>query len=221
MGGGFFGGQSSQQQQQTSSTTSPYAAPLAGLSQQLAGVGIPLASLAGSQMMEALRTGGVNAFLPFITRAMDAVRQGGTQTIQQLRQALARSGFGRTGMAAADISQANQAVNQQVASTPSSMLQDWITQAGPFGAQLAGGGLSGLSSAGGLTRTGTGTSSGTSTYTPGLLDWMSIGAGSPGLAQGIASSVSAPLGTFWNWFSGSGGNSAFSDPLAGSQVFAS
>lgn len=220
MGGGFFGGSSSQQQQQTSSTSSPYAAPLAGYSQQLAGVGIPLATTAASQMMEALRTGGVNAFLPFITRAMDAVRQQGTQTIQNLRQALARSGFARTGMATSQLAEANQAVNQQVAMTPTDLIQSLITQAGPFGAQLTGAGLSGLSTAGGLTRTGTGTSTSTGTYDPGLLQWMTLGLGNPDMGGGIANSLSAPLGTFWNWFSGGGNNASFSDPLVGSNIAA-
>lgn len=221
MGGGFFGGSSSSNQQQTSSTSSPYAAPLAGYSQQLAGVGIPLATTAASQMMEALRTGGVNAFLPFITRAMDAVRQQGTQTIQNLRQALARSGFARTGMATSELAQANQAVNQQAALTPTDLIQQLITQAGPFGAQLTGAGLSGLSTAGGLTRTGTGTSTSTGTYDPGLLQWMTLGLGNPDMGGGIANSLSAPLGTFWNWFSGSGAPAAADTGAAAASNFAS
>ena len=228
MGSGFFGGSSSgnsttnqafnQQSKDTSSssTSSPYAGPLANLATILQGIGSPIAGQLGSQYLEALRTGGVGSFLPFITRAMDAVRQGGSQSIQQLRQMLARSGFANSAMTPGTLAQANQQVNQQAAMTPSEMLQSWISGAGPFATNLISQALGGLQAAGSLTRniqgqttgqvsgTSTGTTSGTSSYDPGLLQWLSLGMGNPiGLgSSSLGSTVSQPLGSMWDWFSG-------------------
>ena len=227
MGGDFLGGGSSGTQSGTSSgtssTTSPYAAPLANIGTLLTNVGSPLTSLAGSQYLEALRTGGVNSFLPFITRALDAVRSQGSESVQNLRQMLARSGLGRTGLGQADLAQAQQQAGQNVASTPMEFIQQTIQNAGGFGANLLGAATGALSNAGSLSRStmGTSTETGTTgtTRIPGLLDWFQIGAGSPGLAGGISDLASSGTGTgILDWLRSLRGFGSFSDPLNTSAV---
>lgn len=86
MGGGGAGKSS------TSTQTSPYATLLANWSNRLMKTWMPVQNQLASQTGEAMRTGGVNAQIPIISRAVDAARQGATQTEEQTRQALARSG---------------------------------------------------------------------------------------------------------------------------------
>src|SRR5215472_1732938 len=128
--------QEQQQEQQKNIAASPYAAPLAASGMTDIGAGQQLTQTSAAQMLEALRTGGVNAFIPWIQRAVDSVRQGGSQGVQSLRQQLATGGFGSTLAGQAQLAQAQQQTAQQVASTPSDLIQSWITQAPGYGAQL-------------------------------------------------------------------------------------
>lgn len=86
MGGGGSGKTS------TSTQSSPYATLLANWSDRLMKTWMPVQNQLASQTGEALKTGGVNAQIPIISRAVDAARQGATQTEEQTRQSLARSG---------------------------------------------------------------------------------------------------------------------------------
>jgi hypothetical protein len=137
-------------------TASPYAAPLAASGQADITAGIPLVQTSASQMLEALRTGGVNAFIPWISRAVDAVRQAGSTGVQTLRQGLARSGMGNTLGGQAAVAQAEQQAGQQAASTPANLIQNWIQQAPAYGAALTSAGRGGLAAAmpGAMTVTG-------------------------------------------------------------------
>jgi len=131
----------------TSSTTSPYAGILANIGQGLSGTGTAITKQVGNQMLEALRTGGVNSFIPWITRNLDTVRSSGSQGVQNLRQTLSRAGFGNTAAGQAQIAQANQAANQATANVPSEAAQSLISQAPGFGLNAANAGVGAISAA--------------------------------------------------------------------------
>lgn len=153
----------SQQQTSTTTQTSPYASALArfGIGQEKTAQ--PIMSLLGSQTLEALRTGGVNAFIPWISRAVDAVKQAGASGVQGLRQQLARGGFGGTLAGQGALAQAQQQAGETAASTPSNLAMQLISGAGPFATGLATGGGGQIAAA--MPFAATGTTTGTTTGT--------------------------------------------------------
>lgn len=139
--GGFTNGQS------TNQTTSPYAPALAKFGVQQMKTAEPINAQLGSQFLEALRTGGVNSFIPWITRALDSVRSAGSTGVEQLRQNLARSGFGGSSEGQAMLAQGEQQANQQTAMTPAQMIMQFITGAPAFASNTANSGANALSGA--------------------------------------------------------------------------
>jgi hypothetical protein len=150
-------------QNSTSTTSSPYADRLARFGTQQEKTAQPILSLLGSQTLEAMRTGGVNAFIPWITRAVDAVRQAGSSGVQALRQTLARGGFGGTLAGQGAVAQAQQQAGETAAATPTDLAMQLISGAGPFATGLASGGGGQIAAAMPGATTTTGTTSGTQT----------------------------------------------------------
>jgi len=131
----------------TSTTSSPYAALLARIGQGLSGTGTAITKTVGQQMLEALRTGGVGSFIPWITRNLDTVRSAASGGVQGLRQQLARAGFGNTAAGQAQIAQAQQAAGEEVAQVPSRAVQSLVSEAPGFGLSAATAGTGAISAA--------------------------------------------------------------------------
>jgi hypothetical protein len=149
-----FGGTSSG----TSSTSSPWSAALGNIGQSAWGMAKPLLNNLGSDFLEALRTGGVNSFLPWITRALDASRASSSGGIQDLRQNLARTGQGGSSFGQEQIQTAETQSGEQANMIPSSMIMDFIKQAPGFATGLANTAVGAESAAGNLNQTTTTTS---------------------------------------------------------------
>lgn len=148
-----FGGASSQ----TTSNNSPWAGPLAAMGKQAWGVAQPLLSTLGSQFLEALKTGGVNSFLPWINRAVDASRMASSKGIEGLRQNLARTGqTGSFGQQA--LSEAEMSAGDATANIPSQLIQSFISGAPGFALGAGGLGVKSTAAAGNLQNTSTTTS---------------------------------------------------------------
>ncbi len=144
-----FGGASTQNTQ----NNSPWAGPLGNMGKSAWKIAQPLMSTLGSQFLEALKTGGVNSFIPWINRAVDASRMSASQGIEGLRQNLARSGQGNSAFGEAELSEANMQAGNQVANTPEEMIMQFISGAPSFAlgtGKLAAGAMEG---AGGLQNT--------------------------------------------------------------------
>lgn len=184
----------------TSSQTSPYAERLARFGTQQEKTAQPILSLLGSQTLEALRTGGVNAFLPWISRAVDAVRQAGSSGVQSLRQQLARGGFGGTEAGQGAVAQAQQQAGETAAATPTDLVMQLISGAGPFATGLAAGGGGQIAGAmpGAMTTAFTGASRGTQTgqQTSGGQSYGQQT--SSGVNYGQSQTTTTP--SFWDYF---------------------
>jgi len=124
---GLGGGSSS-----TTQNNSPWAGPLGNMGKSAWKIAQPLMSTLGSQFLEALKTGGVNSFIPWINRAVDASRMSASQGIEGLRQNLARSGQGNSAFGEAELSEANMQAGNQVANTPEEMIMSFIKGAPGF-----------------------------------------------------------------------------------------
>src|SRR5713101_44804 len=122
-----FGGSS-----QTTQNNSPWAGPLGNMGKSAWKIAQPLMSTLGSQFLEALKTGGVNSFIPWINRAVDASRMSASKGIEGLRQNLARSGQGNSAFGEAQLSEANMQAGNQVANTPEEMIMSFIQGAPGF-----------------------------------------------------------------------------------------
>src|SRR5216684_7633427 len=142
----------------TTSTNSPWAGVLGNMGKSAWKIAQPLMSTLGSQFLEALKTGGVNSFIPWINRAVDASRMSASKGIEGLRQSLARTGQGNSAFGEAQLSEANMQAGNQVANTPEEMIMSFIQGAPQFAlgtGKLAEGAMG---MAGGLQNTSTTTS---------------------------------------------------------------
>lgn len=144
-----FGGTSSG----SSSVSSPYASTLGSMGKQEFKIAQPLLQTLGSQFLEALRTGGVNSFLPWITRALDASRQSASQGIQSLRQNLARTGLGGSSFGQSEIDQAQMQAGESANQTPAQMVMQFIQGAPGFAQGLASDATGNIAAAGNLDQT--------------------------------------------------------------------
>ena len=174
----------------TSSTTSPWAGPLGSFGTFETKLARPLLNTLGSQFLEALRTGGVNSFIPWITRAVDASRSAASTSNEELQQRLARSGFDRTSAGAAIAGNQAFAGNQNVAATPEEMIMNFIQGAPSFATSLASGGTSALSAAGGLQNTRR------TSQTPSFWDQFNQGVQSGGV---LAAGFNPPTSNIYNF----------------------
>src|SRR5713101_3586198 len=138
---------------QNTQTNSPWAGPLGNMGKSAWKIAQPLMSTLGSQFLEALKTGGVNSFIPWINRAVDASRMSASKGIEGLRQNLARSGQGNSAFGEAELSEANMQAGNEIANTPEEMIMSFIQGAPGFAlgtGKLAEGAMAG---AGGLQNT--------------------------------------------------------------------
>lgn len=163
----------------TSTSSSPYAAALWGIGSKYAKGALPLFNQSVSTAEQALQTGGVNANIPSINRAVDANRQASSQSMEATRQSLARLGLSDSPFAQDLIAQANQTANNEAASVaPDAASRIIAGIPGLIGEGQAG--FSPMSTAAGLDTT--------STYTPSF--WQLV-AQSQGGTQGTGSSLGA------------------------------
>ncbi len=122
----------------TTKSSSPFAAPLAGMAGSEWKIAKPLLQQIGSQYSEALRTGGVDSFIPWISRALDASRSAGSTSLDQLRQKLATMGMGGSSEAAALEGRASMSNAGNLATTPEEMIMNFISGAPGFALNTAG-----------------------------------------------------------------------------------
>ena len=137
---------------------SPYSQGLAREAKDEFAVSDPIIKTLGAQYLEALRTGGVNSFIPWLTRAIDSVRQAGSQSMEQVRQQLARTGLGRSSEGSAILAQTGQEQANTTALTPSQMIMQFIGGAGNFAGNVASLGSRNLATAAQFNNTRTTTS---------------------------------------------------------------
>jgi hypothetical protein len=205
-------------QQSTSTQTSPYAQALARFGTQQEKTAQPILSLLGSQTLEALRTGGVNAFIPWISRAVDAVRQKGSAGVQGLRQQLARGGFGGTLAGQGAVAQAQQQAGEQAASTPTDLTMQLISGAGPFATGLATGGGGQIAAAQPFAATQTGQTTGTQAGQQQAGGQQYAQSSQSGVNYGQSQTTSTP--SFWDYLlSGLQASTGFFQPAGSTQNF--
>lgn len=106
----------------TGTASSPFAPLLAKFSRAF----MPAATQLGAQESEALRTGGVNAQIPIINRAVDASRQAGSMTNQQVQESLAKAGLSGSSFGQAIMAQTEQEGNQKTAEIPADIASQFI-----------------------------------------------------------------------------------------------
>lgn len=170
-----FGGSSS-----TQSTSSPWASSLGAIGNQQWRIAKPLLQQMGSQFLEALRTGGINSFIPWISRAMDTVRRSSSQGIENLRQNEARTGQAGSTFGQQAITSAQTQAGEEANNTPEQMIMQWIQQAPGFAGNLAARATGSLSSAASFDNTVKQTSQ------PGFWDLFSQGLQSGGMIGAAA-----------------------------------
>jgi hypothetical protein len=140
----------------SSSSNSPYAAPLGAMGQDQWSIAKPMMQQLGSQFLEAMRTGGVNSFLPWITRALDASRSSASQGLQDTRQNLARTGEGASSFGQQELDTAKTSAGDQANQIPSQMIMDFLKGAPSFAmgtSKLASGNLAAAGSMDSTTNT--------------------------------------------------------------------
>ena len=111
----------------TSKSTSSMSSPYSGLIASFGKAFLPAAKQFGAQQSEALRTGGVNAQIPSINRAVDASRQAGSSSNQETQAALARAGLSGTSFGANVAATNQQAGAAETAAIPSSVAGQFIS----------------------------------------------------------------------------------------------
>lgn len=137
----------------SSSTSSPYAGPLGQMGKTEFGIAKPLMSTLGSQFLEALKTGGVNSFLPWITRALDASRQSSSQGLEGARQKLAQTGLGGSSFGQQELSAAKTDAGNQANQIPANMIMQFLQGAPQFALGLGSQASGNYAAAGGLDNT--------------------------------------------------------------------
>lgn len=128
-----------------STSSSPYAPLLASFGMSAAQ---PYKQLAG-QTTEALQTGGVNAQIPAISRAVDEARAGYSKSLQTTQEALARSGLSGSSFGQQILAELSVKGGEDIASVEPNIAGEFIRGA----PTVAGQGIGALGSAGGFTRT--------------------------------------------------------------------
>jgi hypothetical protein len=103
--------------------TSPFAPLIAKFAKSF----LPAAKTYGQQETEALKTGGVNAQIPVINRAVDASRGAESTSNQQTQQALARAGLANTSFGAQILGNQEQAGAENTASVPTNIASQFIS----------------------------------------------------------------------------------------------
>ena len=144
----------------TSGQTSPYA----GLIAQFSKAFLPSAKAFGAQETEALKTGGVNAQIPIINRAVDASRGAESEANTQLQESLARAGLANTSFGAQILGNQEMAAKQKTAEIPTDIAGQFIGAV----PGTAGTGVGAASAAAGANFTRTSTPSFWDLFTQGL-----------------------------------------------------
>lgn len=152
----------------TSSTSSPYAAILEGIGSQMWRTAKPVYQTYASQAEEALRTGGVNAQIPSVSRAVGAAREQQSQSTTDLRQRLAQSGLAGTSFAQALLQEDASQGGQAVANIPAEATSAFVGQAVPQVLGMGRAGVGAIGQAAGIDQTTTSTPSFWDFFTKGL-----------------------------------------------------
>ena len=140
----------------TSSMTA--SSPFSPLIAKFAKSFLPSAKAFGQQETEALKTGGVNAQIPIINRAVDASRGAESSANQDTQQALARAGLADTSFGAQILGNQKMQGAQNTAAIPGNI-------AGQFISAVPGTARTGVSAASGAAQADRST-----TYTPSFWD---------------------------------------------------
>jgi hypothetical protein len=107
-------------------STGTESSPYAGLIAQFSKAFLPSAKAFGAQETEALKTGGVNAQIPIINRAVDASRGAESASNVQTQEALARAGLADTSFGAQIMGDQVMRGQQATASIPSSIAGQFV-----------------------------------------------------------------------------------------------
>lgn len=107
-------------------STGTESSPYAGLIAQFGRAFLPSAKAFGAQETEALKTGGVNAQIPIINRAVDASRGAESQANTQLQESLARAGLANTSFGAQILGNQQMAGAQRTAEIPTDIAGQFI-----------------------------------------------------------------------------------------------
>src|SRR5882757_8885635 len=133
VGGGKSSGESSQ--------FSPYAPQLEGFAKYLMGRSKSVLNPLTAQTAEALKTGGVNAQIPIISRAVSASRGAESSSNTQTQEALSRSGLANTSFGASIMGNQEMAGAERTAAIPQDIAGQFIANAGSLGLGEASGGI--------------------------------------------------------------------------------
>ena len=145
----------------TGSATSPFAPLIAKFAKSF----LPSAKAFGQQETEALKTGGVNAQIPIINRAVDASRGAESSANQDTQQALARAGLANTSFGAQILGNQEMQGAQKTAAIPTDIASQFISA-------VPGTSGTGVSAASGAAQADRST-----TYTPSFWDLFNQGLG--------------------------------------------
>ncbi len=99
------------------------------------------------QSEEALKTGGINAQIPIIARALEHSRQAQSQSRQTTTDNLARTGLAGTPFGQSILAQQEMTGNQQIADIPTNYAQHFISQIPAFITSMTGQGMQGQAGA--------------------------------------------------------------------------
>jgi hypothetical protein len=179
-----MGAQSSTSRTQNNS---PWAAPLGQYGENVNAVTLPVLRSLGTQILQALNTGGVGARVPAITSAVDASRQANSDAATSTAENLAAGGAGGSSFAADVLAQQQMQGNEATGAIPGEVAGEIAGEAPGIGTY--GGGESAESEAGALQNT-------RFNKTSELFNWGNALAGA-GIAGGAAlagGAVGGPLG---------------------------
>lgn len=144
----------------TGTESSPYAPLIAKFAKAF----LPAAKTFGQQETEALKTGGVNAQIPIINRAVDASRGAESEANTQTQEALARAGLANTSFGQRILGDQEMAGAQKTAEIPANIASQFISAV----PGTSGTGVGAASAAAGADRTFTQTPSFWDLFTQGL-----------------------------------------------------
>lgn len=132
-----------------SSNNTDTSAQLGQLAQTLFNETSPIRSELLGQGLEALRTGGIGAQIPMISRAIESSKSQLSQDLTGMQESLASTRLVGTPFAQHILGQGRIAGNQGIANIPTNYAQNFISQLPSFVSSLTGQGVSGMGSAAG------------------------------------------------------------------------
>lgn len=115
----------------STTTSSPYSGMLANIGQRMFRTAQPVNEELAAQTGEALRTGGVNAQIPSVNRAMDASREAYSTSYQNTKNQLSEAGLADSQFGQQILASLRTEGGQQIANTPSAVTDQFLSQSVP------------------------------------------------------------------------------------------